>query len=88
MDREAAEVIDAGRFGRFAHPARLIVTALRAGPRSVSGLLDDVRSANGPIGPGSLYGAIARLERTGLIRPAPTPGRAPAYRLSHSEEAR
>lgn len=68
-------------FGRSAEPARLVLVALREGPRGVTRLLDDVRSLNGPIGPGTLYAAIARLERRGLIEPARTADGRQAYRL-------
>ena len=73
-------MIDA-RFGRFAEPARLVLVALRDGPRSVATLFDQVRSLDGPIGPGTLYAAIARLERRGMIEPALNGDGRPAYRL-------
>ena len=81
-------MIDPGRFGRFLEPARLVLEALRGGPRSIAALLDDVRSANGPVGPGSLYAAIARLEGARLIVPTATGDGRRAYRLAHTEEAR
>ncbi len=70
-----------GRFGRFAEPARLVLVALRDGPRTVATLFDQVRSLDGPVGPGTLYAAIARLERRGLIEPARNGDGRPAYRL-------
>jgi DNA-binding PadR family transcriptional regulator len=76
-------VIDA-RFGRFAEPARLVLVALRDGPRSVATLFDQVRSLDGPIGPGTLYAAIARLERRGLIQSARNGEGRPAYRLARA----
>jgi len=78
-------VIEVERFGRFADLARLIVTVLRDGPRSVGGLLDAVRSKDGPIGPGSLYAALARLERRGLIEPTRNDDGRVAYRLRQNE---
>jgi DNA-binding PadR family transcriptional regulator len=78
-------VIEMERFGRFADLARLIVTVLRDGPRSVGGLLDAVRSKDGPIGPGSLYAALARLERRGLIEPTRNDDGRVAYRLRQNE---
>lgn len=53
--------------GRFGATAIWILVALRAGPRSAVGLLDDVRGLDGRVGPGTLFGAIARLERLELI---------------------
>ena len=54
-------MIDGPRFGRFTETARLVLAALRLGPRSAP-LLDEVRTLDGPIGPGTLYAAIARLK--------------------------
>lgn len=70
-------------FGRFSEPARLVLAALRDGPRQHVRLFDDVRALDGPVGPGTLYAAVARLERLGLIEPIISDGRR-AYRLSGS----
>jgi DNA-binding PadR family transcriptional regulator len=75
-------VLDARTFGRFAEPARLVLAVLRDGPRSVINLFDGVRSLDGPIGPGTLYAAIARLERGGLIQSANGEDGRRAYRLT------
>jgi DNA-binding PadR family transcriptional regulator len=78
-------VIDRARFGRFAEPARLVLAALRDGPLPAPALLDEVRRRDGPIGHGSLYAAIARLERSRLIETTWSgPGRR-AYRLVDME---
>ena len=75
-------MIERRGFGRSAEPARLVLAALRDGPRGVVRLFDDVRSLDGPIGPGTLYAAIARLERIGLIEPATGEDGRRAYRLT------
>jgi DNA-binding PadR family transcriptional regulator len=59
-----------------------ILVALREGPRNVARLLDDVRALDGRVGPGTLYGAVARLERLALIEPTTNGGGRPAYRLT------
>ncbi len=46
-----------------------ILIALDEGPRQTARLLDDVRSLDGPMGHGTLFGAVARLERLALIEP-------------------
>ena len=79
-------MIDRGVFGRFAEPARLVLAALRDGPRHHARLFDDVRALDGPVGPGTLYAAVARLERMRLIEPI-TSGGGPAYRLTRSASA-
>ena len=53
--------------GRYGETAMWIVVALFEGPRTTVGLLDAVRDLDGRIGPGRLLGAVARLERLGLI---------------------
>ncbi|GAC1662632.1 MAG: hypothetical protein NVS9B8_00210 [Candidatus Limnocylindrales bacterium] len=75
-------MLDRRAFGRFAEPARLVLIALRNGPHGVVRLFDDVRRLNGPIGPGTLFAAIARLERRGLIEPAIGDDGRHAYRLT------
>jgi DNA-binding PadR family transcriptional regulator len=78
-------MLDRRGFGRFAEPARLVLVALRGGPRSVVLLFDEVRSLDGPVGPGTLYAAIARLERRGLIAPLMIRDGRRAYRLTEQE---
>jgi DNA-binding PadR family transcriptional regulator len=80
-------MLDRGGFGRFAEPARLVLVALRGGPRSVALLFDEVRSLDGPVGPGTLYAAIARLERGGLIAPLTNGDGRRAYRLMDRDMA-
>ncbi|HEX5822993.1 MAG TPA: helix-turn-helix transcriptional regulator [Candidatus Limnocylindrales bacterium] len=75
-------MLDRRGFGRFAEPARLVLVALRGGPRGVAPLFDEVRSLDGPVGPGTLYAAIARLEHRGLIAPLTNGDGRRAYRLT------
>ena len=60
----------------------LILVALHEGPHHVVRLFDRVRSLNGPIGHGSLFGAVSRLELLGLIESGPTGDGRRAYRLT------
>ena len=80
-------MIDRRGFGRFAEPARLVLVALRGGPRSVAPLLDEIRALDGPVGPGTLYAAIARLERLGMIAPLTNGDGRRAYRLTEPQLA-
>lgn len=70
-------------FGRFADPALLILVSLSDGPKHGYAIMADVERISGaPLGPGTLYGALARLERRGLIEPlAPVDRRRP-YRIT------
>ena len=65
---------------RFGDTALLVLVALGPEPRSVVRLLDEVRGLDARVGPGTLYGAIARLESLGLIEPTINGGGRPAYR--------
>ncbi len=69
--------------GRFAEPALLILVSLSDGPKHGYAIMTDVEAGTGrPMGPGTLYAALARLEERGLIEPlAPVDRRRP-YRLT------
>jgi DNA-binding PadR family transcriptional regulator len=69
--------------GRFAEPALLILVSLSDGPKHGYAIMTDVEAGTGrPMGPGTLYAALARLEERGLIEAlAPIDRRRP-YRLT------
>ena len=69
--------------GRFAEPSLLILVALSDGPKHGYAIMSEVEELSGtPLGPGTLYGALARLERRGLIEPLPPEDRRRPYRLT------
>ena len=70
-------------FGRFAEPALLILVSLSEGPKHGYAMMSDIEATTGrPMGPGTLYAALARLEERGMIEPlAPVERRRP-YRLT------
>lgn len=69
--------------GRFAEPALLILVALANGPLHGYAIMTDVEETTGsPLGPGTLYAALGRLERRGLIEPLPAEDRRRPYRLT------
>jgi len=69
--------------GRFAEPALLIMVSLADGPKHGYAIMTDVDSFGAsPIGPGTLYAALARLERRGLIEPLGPEDRRRPYRLT------
>jgi DNA-binding PadR family transcriptional regulator len=69
MPRRAAPK---GDLGRSNEPPVLILTSLAAGPKHGYALTKDIEEFAGvSLGPGTLYGAIARLEERGLIAPEP-----------------
>ena len=69
--------------GRFAEPALLILVALADGPRHGYAIMTEAEEIGGsPLGPGTLYAALGRLERRGLIEPVPSEDRRRPYRLT------
>ena len=59
-----------------------VLVALREGPHQVVRLFDHVRSLDGPIGAGTLFAAVARLERLDLVESTGNGGGRRAYRLT------
>jgi DNA-binding PadR family transcriptional regulator len=72
-----------GDLGRYAGPATLILSSLAEGPKHGYALTKDVEEFAGvTLRPGTLYGALARLEDGGLIEALPGEGRRRPYRLT------
>jgi len=70
-------------FGRFAEPALLILISLAEGPKHGYAMTDDIAHVSGVrFGPGTLYGAITRLEGRGLIQRLDSEDRRNPYRLT------
>jgi DNA-binding PadR family transcriptional regulator len=68
-------------------PSLLIMTSLASGPKHGYGLFQDIESFSGQrLGPGTLYGAIARLEERSLIESMEPEGRTRPYRLTAAGE--
>ena len=77
------DAIDLGEFGRFSDPALLILVSLADGPKHGYAITEDIAVfADVRFGPGSLYGAIARLESRGLIEALKSDHRRNPYRLT------
>ncbi len=69
--------------GRFTEPALLILVSLAEGPKHGYAMMEDIKALSGAaIGPGTLYGALGRLERLGYIEALPSRDRRVPYRLS------
>ena len=77
-----------GGRGRENDPPLLILTSLASGAKHGYALLRDIEDFAGVrLGPGTLYGAISRLEERGLIEAVASPGRARPYRLTANGSA-
>jgi DNA-binding PadR family transcriptional regulator len=69
--------------GRFSEPALYILISLADGPKHGYAMTQDIEALSGQrLGPGTLYGAIARLEARGWIEPLPAEDRRRPYRLT------
>lgn len=71
------------QFGRFTEPSLLILVSLSDGPKHGYAMMQDIEAGTGrPMGAGTLYAALTRLEDEGLVEPlAPVDRRRP-YRLT------
>jgi DNA-binding PadR family transcriptional regulator len=70
-------------FGRYAGPATLILSSLAEGPKHGYALTKDIEAfARVRLAPGTLYEALARLERRGLIEALETDDRRRPYKLT------
>ncbi len=69
-------------------PAVLILTSLAAGPKHGYALAKDIEEfAGAALGPGTLYGAITRLDGLGLIEAVDGDPRRRPYRLTSAGRA-
>src|SRR5579872_1012728 len=69
--------------GRSNEPMVLILTSLAAGAKHGYALSKDIEEFAGvALGPGTLYGAIARLDERGLIEPVGEDERRRPYRIT------
>ena len=71
--------------GRFTEPALLILVSLADGPKHGYAMMEDIKTLSGSVvGPGTLYGALGRLERLGYIEALPSRDRRVPYRLTET----
>jgi len=69
--------------GRFSDPSLLILSSLASGPKHGYAMIQDIEEFSGTrLEPGTLYGAIARLERRGWIAPLEAQNRRRPYALT------
>lgn len=69
--------------GHYSDPPLLVLASLADGPKHGHAMIQDIVDMSGTrLGPGTLYGAIARLERQGLIEPLEREERRQPYRIT------
>lgn len=80
MKRKDDDLID---LGRFSEPALHILISLADGPKHGYAMTEDIAVLSGKRpGPGTLYGALTRLEQMGLIERLESEDRRNPYRLT------
>ena len=82
--------VDTGKekaIGHYSDPPLLVLASLANGPKHGHAMIEDITVLSGTrLGPGTLYGAIARLEEQGLIEALPAEERRHPYRITPSGE--
>ena len=73
--------------GHFSDPPLLVLASLASGPKHGHAMMEDIQRLCGTrLGPGTLYGAITRLEQQGWIEPLPAEERRQPYRITAQGE--
>lgn len=74
--------------GRFTDVSLLLLLSLAAGPKHGYAIMEDVLAFSGTqLEPGTLYGALMRLERKQLIESLPANDRRRPYQIAPAGEA-
>jgi DNA-binding PadR family transcriptional regulator len=69
--------------GHYSDPPMLVLASLANGPKHGHAMIEDIAGMCGTrLGPGTLYGAIARLEQRGWIEPLAPEDRRRPYRIT------
>lgn len=74
---------DEDGLARFGEPGLLVLLALSDGPKHGYAITADVAERTGiRLGPGTLYGSLAKLEKLGLIAALPSDDRRRPYEIT------
>lgn len=69
--------------GHYSDPPLLVLASLASGPKHGHAMVEDIEHLCGTrLGPGTLYGAIGRLEQQGWIEPLAPEERRQPYRIT------
>jgi len=81
--RHVVRTGDDPRLGHYSDPPLLVLASLASGPKHGHAMIEDIARICGTrLGPGTLYGAIARLEQVGWIEPLRPEERRRPYRIT------
>jgi DNA-binding PadR family transcriptional regulator len=74
---------DDSSLGHYSDPPLLVLASLADGPKHGHAMIEDIaRMCGTRLGPGTLYGAITRLEQQRLIQPLAPEERRQPYRIT------
>ena len=81
--RNVDKIEDSTGIGHYSDPPLLVLASLAGGPKHGHAMIQDIAGMCGTrLGPGTLYGAIARLEQLAWIEPLPAEERRRPYRIT------
>jgi DNA-binding PadR family transcriptional regulator len=81
--RGVVEAKEEEKAGHYSDPPLLVLASLANGPKHGHAMIEDIARLCGTrLGPGTLYGAIARLEQQGWIEALPPEERRQPYRIT------
>jgi DNA-binding PadR family transcriptional regulator len=81
--RHVVDTENSTELGHYSDPPLLVLASLASGPKHGHAMIEDIACLSGTrLGPGTLYGAIIRLERQGWIEPLPPDERRQPYRIT------
>jgi DNA-binding PadR family transcriptional regulator len=81
--RHVATPVDAAGSGHYSDPPLLVLASLASGPKHGHAMIEDIAILCGTrLGPGTLYGAIGRLEQLRWIEPLSPEERRQPYRIT------
>ena len=81
--RHVVSTKEDAKLGQYSDPPMLVLASLANGPKHGHAMIEDIVRLSGTrLGPGTLYGAIARLEQQGWIEPLPPEERRQPYRIT------
>ena len=83
MRSTTRNVIREPKVEQLSDPPLLVLASLADGPKHGYAMIDEIERMSGlRLGPGTLYGAITRLDQQGLIEPLAVDERRQPYKLT------
>ncbi|MFC5861736.1 PadR family transcriptional regulator [Acidicapsa dinghuensis] len=81
--RNTTRHVATARADQFSDPSLLVLASLADGPKHGYAMIEEIERMSGQrLGPGTLYGAITRLDQQGLIEALAVEDRRQPYKLT------